>query len=389
MTLLSTSRRLLVALSLVALAACDVPAPDSTRATDPTEPVQVALLVPMDSPDAERRAIAQSLMNAAVMAQRDLQGVTLEITPYGTGADVADPSLIAQEAIDAGADVILGPLYSTTTAGVGPTAARANRLVLSLSNNPQVAGDNVFILGNTFSNTASRVLEYVRSQGLTQIAVVHPQGLEGQTAAQAVRDAAQQVGADIAFTGSYPLSVQGITDAVPPMARAIRAAGAEVVVLTDGPTGGLTFVAETLRGLGVRAEAVRFAGLQRWDASAQAMAQPGLDGGWFAGPDPFLASQFTARYQSLHGQAPHPLAGIAYDGIAAIGALVAEAAADGRNDAFDRARVTQPSGFAGVMGILRLRPDGLNDRGLAIFEVQDGVAVQVAPAPRSFAAGGA
>lgn len=383
------TRRFVAVLGLLALAACDLPTPEAGGGVDASKTVQIAMMVPMGSGDSEREALAQSLVNGAQMAQGDLRGVSLDLKIYPTGAEGTDVAGVAQRAVDEGADVILGPLFSTSTAQVAAVAAASGRQVLSLSNNPAVAGGNVFLLGNTFDNTARRVVGFTAARGNTSIAVVHPQGLEGDLAVRAVQAAAAPVGAQVVFTGGYPLSVQGITAELPGIARGLRGAGANAVVLTDAPTGGLVFVAETLRGTGVRSDAVQFAGLQRWDVSAQAMAQPGLAGGWFAGPDPVLAQQFTNRYQAIHGMAPNPLAGLAYDGVAAIGALVAEAAAEGRSDAFTTTRLTQAAGFAGVMGVFRLRADGLNDRALAVFEVQDGAAVQVDPAPRSFAAGGA
>lgn len=387
MTLPHLTRRLFMALWLSTLAACDLPAPGATVASD--GPVQIAMLVPLGSGDQGREALSQSLVNAARMAQSDLQGVDLVLKVYPTGAEGTDSVAVTQTALDEGADVILGPLFSPTTAQIAPVAAAAGRQVLSLSNNPSVAGDNVFILGNTFDNTARRIVGFSAARGQTQLGLVHPQGIEGQQAATAVQAAAEAFGAQVVFAGAYPLSVQGIVDTAPDIARGLRGAGVTSVVLTDGPTGGLTFMTETLRGSGVRAGAVQFAGLQRWDVSAQAMAQPSLEGGWFTGPDPALAAQFSNRYQVAYGTAPHPLAGLSYDGVAAIGALVAEARAEGSADPFSAARLTQPSGFAGVMGIFRLRADGLNDRALAVFEVRDGAAVQIDAAPRSFAAGGA
>ena len=151
-------------------------------------------------------------------------------------------------------------------------------------------------------------------------------------------------------------------------------------MLTDGPTGGLAFIAETLRGFGVRPGTSRFLGLQRWDTSAQVLSQPSLEGGWFAAPDRAPSGRFERRFEEAYGTAPHPLAGLAYDGVAAIGALVAEAAAEGRNDPFSAERLTQPAGFAGVLGIFRLGPDQVAERGLAIYEVEDGTASrQIAP----------
>ena len=111
---------------------------------------------------------------------------------------------------------------------------------------------------------------------------------------------------------------------------------------------------------------------------------PGLQGGWFALPDPGLAAQFNARFMAAYGEQPHPIAGLAYDGIAAIGAL----AKSGRADALGAAALTQGSGFAGVGGVFRLLPDGTNERGLAVAQIQNAQVVVIDPAPRSFAGAG-
>lgn len=386
-------RRLLRTLALLtgiaALAACEMPAPEVSAPVEPEGPVRVALLVPLGSEDGQREALARSIVNAAEMAQRDLSGVQLELQVYPTAGDPATAATAAQRAVDEGADVVLGPLFATATTAVAPIAGARGLQVLSFSNNPAIAGGNVHLLGTTFDNNARRIVGYAARNELRDVAIVYPQGAEGELARAAVAQAVAAEGGRVAAEGAYPLSVQGIIAAMPDIARDIKGGGANVVVLTDGPTGGLTFVAETLRGLGIRAGVVTFAGTQRWDTSPQAMAQPGLEGGWFVAPDQALASQFESRYQDAYGAAPHPLAGLGYDGIAAIGALIAEARTEGRNDPFSTARLTQPEGFAGVMGAFRFLPGGSNERALAVFEVIDGTAQQVDAAPRSFADRGA
>lgn len=381
------SLRPLLAVAVLALAACGDFAATTPGGTDTLEagkPVRVALLVPRGSDDAGRQALGQSLVDAALLAERDLAGVTLEVTVYDTAGAPGQAAEAARTAVAAGTDIFVGPLFSVAAAAVAPIAAEAGLPVLSFSNNPAIAGGNLYILGNTFANTANRVVSYTATNGFSNIAVVHPQGLEGEAARAAAVAAIQATGATLAGTESYGLSVQGIIDATPEMARNLRSSGANAVVLTDGPTAGLTFVAETLRGLGVREGAVKFAGLQRWDTSAQALAQPALDGGWFAAPDQGLTAQFAARYEAATGTAPQPVTGLAYDAIAAVGALVADATLEGRRDVFAADRLTQSAGFAGVQGVFRLRADGTTDRALAIYEVRDGAAVQVSPAPRSF-----
>ena len=70
---------------------------------------------------------------------------------------------------------------------------------------------------------------------------------------------------------------------------------------------------------------------------------------------------------------------LAYDGIAAIGAL----AAAGNADAVTKSALTQPQGFRGTSGVFRLLPNGLNERGLAVATFQENQVVILEQAPRS------
>ena len=96
--------------------------------------------------------------------------------------------------------------------------------------------------------------------------------------------------------------------------------------------------------------------------------------------DQQLSTLFESRYAAAYGDGPHPLAGLAYDGIAAIGALVARGGAN----ALSRNALTQGQGFQGTSGIFRLLSDGTNERGLAIAEVRNNQVTILEPAPRSF-----
>jgi len=71
---------------------------------------------------------------------------------------------------------------------------------------------------------------------------------------------------------------------------------------------------------------------------------------------------------------------LAYDGIAAIGAL----AQSGSRNALSQARLTQSAGFQGVSGVFRFRPNGANERGLAVATIRDQQVVVIDPAPRGF-----
>jgi len=378
-------RAAVLSFAFVALAACATTGPrvagNDGIDVDPNQPVKVALLLPYGTGDAGREQIARSLENAARLAQSELRNATVELTVYPTAGTTAGGSAAASQAVAEGAKIIVGPLFSTETAGAQGPAASSSLTVLSFSNNPSVAGGNVYVLGTTFQNTADRLVAYGQSRGLNSIGVVYPAGLEGETARDAVRQAVSNRGATLAASQSYNLSVEGIQSAGPAAAAALNGAGANAVILTDGPTGGLAFISEALRGNGVTT--AQFLGMQRWDTSAEALGVPSLQGGVFAAPDPATLGAFRGRYQTAYGEAPHELAGLAFDAVAAVGALIAEARAQGGSP-FSTARLTQASGFAGANGPFRLTPSGVAQRNLAIIAVQNGQAVVAERAARSF-----
>jgi ABC-type branched-subunit amino acid transport system substrate-binding protein len=210
--------------------------------------------------------------------------------------------------------------------------------------------------------------------------IVHANSPAELTGRDAISRAIAANGSRLAGTASFDLSQQSVISAIPQIASQVRSNGAKAVFMTSGNDGAIPFLAELLPENGIDNTAVQFIGLQRLDIPATALSLDGLQGAWFAVPDPGLAAQFNGRYQAAYGTNPHPLAGLAYDGIAAIGALVS---AEG-SDALTVPALTRPSGFVGVNGVFRLRPNGTNERGLAVATIQDRQVTYLDPAPRSF-----
>lgn len=395
MTLIEKSRRGLFGLfagigALALLGACDVPAGlgvGNTKAVDANATVKVALMVPLNSGQGELEFLGSSLVNSARLARNDLAGVTIDLEVYPTGGDAATAAAAASRAVSDGAQIIVGPLFSTAATSVAPIAAQAGIPVLSFSNNSDIAGNNVYLLGMTFDTIAQRVVSYAAGQGRTNIAVVHSNDVAGLAGRAAAERAIQRAGASFAGGYGYELSPAGISQAAPDIAASVKAAGANAVVFTDDPASGLVFLTPVLASSGLKAGPIQYLGLTRWNVPQEAATTPSMQGGVFAVPDPNLQAQFEARYVATYGAAPHPLAGLAYDGIAAIGAMVNEARAAG-TPALSPAQITSPAGFVGVNGVFRFRADGSSDRGLALMQLRDGAAVVIDPAPRGFGASG-
>jgi len=387
----------------------------------------VALLAPLSG---EQRAIGEALVNAAQLAFFDVAGDDLEIRPYDTLGTPLGAEEAIRAAVDDRAELVIGPLFATSTLAAAPYAQAAGVPMISFSNNSAVAGDGVFALGFTPDDQVRRVVRYAAEQGVRRFAALLPDNSYGRTASRALNDTLLEIDGTLpplvdAETGEpRPLEATVITFYDPAgedftgVVRAFadydarRAALAaekatlrdrddalsqqalrrlevldtfgdppyEAVLLAD-VAGRLQVIAPLLPFYDVDPSTVRMLGTVLWDDPVLA-GEPSLAGGWYAAPDPEERRAFLTRYREAFGAAAPAVATIAYDATALAAAL------DRFNpeDPYNLDTLTMPDGFAGVDGLFRLRLSGVAERGLAIKEFRDGDRVIVDEAPTRFPA---
>jgi ABC-type branched-subunit amino acid transport system substrate-binding protein len=390
-TLRKPLRLLLLPLFALILAACEPiglgnlggPSASGGPRIDTSAPVPVALLVPRGG-SASDNLLAQDLENAARLAIQNLDGVQIDLRVYGTAGNPATAANSASQAVADGAKIIIGPVYAEAANAAGLAVAAAGVNVLSFSNNPTIAGGNVFILGPTFDNTANRLVGYAKRNGKDRIVVVSGQDISGQLGRTAIQQAIARNGATLSGSVDYALSQESVIAAVPRVKAAVDAGGANAVFLTTSSASALPLFAQLLPEAGVSVANTQYIGLTRWDIPPQTLSLPGVQGGWFALPDPGATSAFSQRYSAAYGKTPQPIAGLAFDGIAAIGALVRS----GNANALSGAALTQGAGFRGASGIFRLTRDGQNERGLAVAGIRNNSVVVLEGAPQAFGGAG-
>jgi hypothetical protein len=375
----------LFGLGAVLLSACVPTAGPGTAPPGKGGSVQVALLVPSGSGQSQDELFGTNLENAARLAMADLSGVKVDLRVYRTGGSPAQASALAKQAVDEGAQVILGPFYSEEANAAGVAVANSGVNVLAFSNNAAIAGGNVFVLGQTFDVTARRLAQFAVRNGKSKILIVHDRNVAGEVGKAAIERGVASAGGSVVGVTSYEFSQNGIVQAASGIVGTAKSSGATALFMTADTAGALPLLSQLLVDNGIDRSTTQFIGLTRWDIPPATLSLPGVQGGWFAMPDPGLTAQFRSRYESAYGSQPVPVAGLAYDGIAAIGALagrVKGGAPLGKSD------LTQSAGFAGVSGIFRLLPNGTNERGLAIAQIRSNQVVIVDSAPRSFAGAG-
>ncbi|MDT8327435.1 MAG: penicillin-binding protein activator [Roseovarius sp.] len=378
--------RLFVVFAAFWLAACQPVSLANTggATTTPGAPIAVALLVPHGSASPQEQQLARDLESAARLAVSDLAGVKIDLRVYGTAGQPVQAQTAALNAVADGARIIVGPLHAESANAVAVAVANKNVNVLAFSNNPTIAGGNLFILGQTFQTTANRLAGFATRQGKKRIMTVYSNNLAGQLGRAAIEQALRDNGATPAGSIGYEFSQDGVLSSVPAIRTAAQTNAADAIFMTANTAGALPLFSQMLPESGLGPDRIQYIGLARWDTPRQTLDLPGVQGGWFAIPDPQRTAQFNSRFQAANGNAPHPIAGLAYDGIAAIGALVKS----NQREALGRSALTQSAGFQGVNGVFRLRADGSNERGLAVATIRNKQVVILSPAPQSFGGAG-
>jgi len=121
---------------------------------------------------------------------------------------------------------------------------------------------------------------------------------------------------------------------------------------------------------------VQFLGTGLWHRE-DTVREPALNRGIFAGPDQNARQRFLDEYTQKFGDEASRLSSLAYDAVT-IGAYAADGKPAGRHP-----RLQGGTGFYGVDGLIRFNNNGTPDRGLAVYQIQNGKFVIIDPAPRT------
>jgi ABC-type branched-subunit amino acid transport system substrate-binding protein len=354
-------------------------APSQQPAVTPSGPAIVALLAPLSAADEGAVNAGQALVNAAKMAETDIADPSLQLRIYDTTGDPGRARAAAQQAVTDGARLILGPLFSASTPGVGDVAASAGINVISFSTDSKVAGGPVFVSGFLPEAEAARIVGFAASRGYDRIGVFHPMTEYGAAALRGADEGALSTGARVVVAQAYERSFQGIQDAAGPFAQAAQGAGASAILMPESGQG-LRSVAAFMDYAGLAPSIVRYLGLGQWNASAT-LQEPALQGGWFPAPDPNRLDRFAGLYAARYGTRPPFIAVLGYDAVQVAGQLLSEARVSRQGDPFGRSALTRPEGFQGALGPLRFEQDGRNRRAMAILEVGPRGFAVIDPAP--------
>ena len=337
--------------------------------------VKAGLILPL-SASGNATVAAQSMRNAAEMALAEFNNPDLQLLVKDDGGSAPGAQQAAQQALDEGAEIILGPLFALTVGPVGRAARARGVPVIAFSTDTNVAARGVYLLSFLPEADVERIIGYAASQGRRSFAALVPDNVYGSVAEAAFKQAVGRAGGRVIALERYPLDRAQMQTPVRNVAQA--ASQADAIFVPDG-TDAVPTIVQTLTANGIDTKRVQLLGTGLWE-DAQIFSNPLLDGAWYAGPDSTGFRNFSARYRSRYGKDPVRTASLAYDAVALVAALVKT---QGRQRFSDDV-LTNSSGFTGIDGLFRFRPDGTNQRGLAVLRVSPTGGQIISPPPKGF-----
>ena len=378
---------LAVLASLLLLAGCsgmgDLPGSAPNAPAQPASnicqgKVKAGLILPL-SGSGNAAVAAQSMRDAAEMALAEFNNPDLQLLVKDEGGSAPGAQQAAQQVLDEGAEIILGPLFALTVGPVGQVARARGIPVIAFSTDANVAARGVYLLSFLPETDVERIVGYAASQNRRSFAALVPDNAYGSVAEAAFKQAVARRGGRVVALEKYPLEKSRMQGPVRSVAQA--ASGADAIFLPDGADSVPTLV-QNLIANGIDTKRVQLLGTGLWE-DAQIFSNPQLDGGWYAGPESTGFRNFSARYRTRYGRDPVRTASLAYDAVALVAAL---AKTQGKQR-FTEAVLTNGSGFTGIDGLFRFRPDGTNQRGLAVLRVSPTGGQVISPPPKDFGSG--
>lgn len=336
-------------------------------------PVRVGMILPLTQNGGPSQ-VGVSMRNAAQLAIDDFGAAYVTLMIEDDHSSPEGAAQAAQAEVGAGAQLILGPVFAPDVRAVAPVAKSAGRPVIAFSTDTTVASPGIYLLSFLIEGYVDRIIRYAVSTGKKSFAVMAPQNEYADVAVAQFERLAADLNAPVAVTARY-----GAGQVASAAQQVAAVSGQFDALFIPEQADAMQVVANALASSNVKSQ---YLGTGVWN-DPRVLKLPQMQGAWFAAPDSSGFNAFAQKYKARFNSEPARLATLAYDAAT----LAAALARNGGADPYNQAALTNPSGFSGADGVFRFRPDGTNERGLAVLQIDNGSARVISPAPRSFVAG--
>lgn len=351
--------------------------------------VKVAILLPLSG---ESERLGTAMLNAAQIALFDIGHNNFQLSPYDTQGSPQGASNAARQALQDGAQLVLGPVFGRSALAARTVLNGSGVNMIAFTTDWGLANRETFVMGFLPFDQVERVIRYAAASGIQNVGVVSPSDEYGDIVMDAYNQNAYQAGLNTVAAERFSPRARDLTSVMSKISAYESRVGPDGETVAPPPFEALFMPvggdnARTLSALAMKydlnPDQVRRIGTGLWDDSSLA-TEVSMDGAWFAAPDPAARDDFMRRYFEIYNVSPPRLATLAYDATALAAVLAQNGLRQGRQPDFNYNALTNPNGFSGIDGIFRFRPNGLVERGLGILEYRGGKITVRDPAPRTF-----
>lgn len=183
----------------------------------PQPKVNVAILMPLTGKDAET---GKRLTKFIELGLEDALAGQIKLMTYDA-RDQETAKNMMNKIIAQKTKIVLGPLFSQVTSSIMPQAEANNITVISLSNNPALAGGNTYVFGHAPMRQTERIISYMLAKEHKDFILVLPSGQYSKTISSVITDTALRYNANPAHTEFYNNEPESIANAIENVARIV------------------------------------------------------------------------------------------------------------------------------------------------------------------------
>src|SRR6201982_1726899 len=239
---------------------------------------EVGLILPL-SASGNAGVAAQSMKNAAEMALAEFQNPNIQLLIKDDGGSPQGAQQGTQQALDEGAEIILGPLFALSVPATAQLTRARGVPVIAFSTDSSIAGRGVYLLSFLPESDVNRIVEYSASIGKRSFAALLPDNAYGNVVEAAFKQAVPRRGGRIVGFEKY-----GADRAGPARTGAQALGSADALFIADDGDS-VVAVADALTAAGANLRNIQLLGTGLWD-NPRVYVSASLQGGLYAAPDP-------------------------------------------------------------------------------------------------------
>lgn len=277
---------------------------------------RVALLLPLTG---LHMGLGQSMLAAAQVRYFDIGAPEFDLILKDTKGTPEHACKAFKEALSEKVDLILGPVFSSEVEAIKGMKEESLVPIITFSNTPQVLGQGIYTVGHLPSTYAQRVLDYARSQKISNadVVIVLPKNSYGEVLERDIKDFEIKE-ADVPTSLHYQILFYDLKQDkyLYHLAEQIKRKNPKILFIPEGGPA-LSKALEALVYHDYDLSKVQLLGTYGWimDQPPLVLKSPFWEEAIIAAPNPENRVYFMKKYEDLFKKKPSHLTTLAYDSI--------------------------------------------------------------------------